>query len=172
MANPGKNFEEDFRKSLKINNEISMLRLYDVVGGRAGIHYHCDFIVYKYPHEYHLELKSTKETRFNFNYISEGQYTGLLEKSKVKGIYAGILINFRSVEKTYFVEINTIRMLKNLDVKSMSYTEAELYGVELAGTKKRVKFNYDIDKLLTEIPKGVGQTWEQRKVNYELSSEK
>lgn len=172
MGNPGKNFEEDFRKSVKINNEISLQRLYDVTGGRAGIHYHCDFIAYKYPHEYHLELKSTKGTRLNFNYISDNQYNGLLEKSKIKGVYAGILINFREVEKTYFVNITTIKMLRILDIKSISYLEAEQYGVELTGAKKRVKFTYDVGKLLDEIPKGVGQTWKQEKENYELSSVK
>lgn len=172
MANPGKHFEEDFAKSLKINNEISLQRLYDVTGGRAGIHYHCDFILYKYPYEYHIELKSTKETRLNFNYISDGQYAGLLEKSKVKGVYAGVLINYRSVDETYFVPITTIRLLRDLGVKSISYQEARNYGIQLEGTKRRVRFNYDIDKLLTEIPKGVGQTWEQKKENYELSKEK
>lgn len=162
MANPGKYFEDDFRKSIS-NNEVGLQRLYDVTGGRSGLHYCSDFIAYKYPHEFYLELKSTKGCRMNFNYISKGQYDGLLEKSQIVGLYAGVLINFREVEKTFFVEINTIRALKEAGCKSISYEDAKELGVELEGIKKKVKFIYNVDKLLSVIPKEVGEPWKELK---------
>lgn len=162
MANEGKYFESDVIKSIKENNNLSLYRLYDVTGGRAGVRNIADFIAYKYPHEYFLELKSTKDNRLNFNYISDNQYTGLLEKSKIPGIYAGVLINFRGAEKTYFVDINIIKNMKEVGAKSISLEYSAKVGVELEGVKKRVRFIYNVDKLLTDISEEASISWEEK----------
>lgn len=161
MANPGKNFEDDVIRSVAENKQLSLYRLYDTTGGRAGVKNISDFIAYKYPHEYYLELKSTKENRLNFKAITDKQYNGLLEKSKIKGIYAGIIINYREIEKTYFVEINTIRNMREMGGKSISSEYASKVGVEMRGIKRVTRFRYDLEELLTNIPKEVGRPWEQ-----------
>lgn len=157
MANPGKYFESDLRTSYKEEYELGesydLYRLYDTMGGRAGVKNISDFIAYKKPYMYYLELKSTKDPRMNFNYLSDNQYNGLLEKSKIDGVFAGVLINFRTEELTYYVDIRTIKSMKDAGLKSISREDCEEVGILLKGTKKRVRFSYKLSNLLSEIPK-------------------
>jgi len=147
MAYTGKQFEEDFKKSALQAEDVSIDRLYDNVGGYAGIKNICDFIVYHYPHVYYLELKSHKGNRLPFINITEHQWTGLLEKAKRNnGAIAGILVHFSEHDKTYFVNITVFEDLKKQGEKSMHIDLACENGVELTGRKKRVTWDYYINK--------------------------
>lgn len=143
MAYTGKQFEEDFKKSAVQVVDISIDRLYDNVGGYAGIKNICDFIVYRYPHIYYLELKSHKGNRLPFSEVTEYQWTGLLEKAmKNIGCVAGLLIHYSDHDKTVFVNITVLEALKKQGEKSIPIEYALANGIELQGRKKRVTWEY------------------------------
>ena len=78
-----------------------------------------DCFLYAYPTLFALELKSTKSTSFSFwradfedksksqtFLIHKHQIEGLLNASKYEGVIAGLILNFRNVNHTYFWRID------------------------------------------------------------------
>ena len=156
MAYTGKQFEEDFKKSAVQAEDISIDRLYDNVGGYAGVKNICDFIVYRYPHQYYFELKSHKGNRLPFSEITEHQWSGLLEKAmKNIGCIAGVLIHYSDHDKTVFVDIRKLEEMKQQGEKSIAVDYALANGVPLDGRKKRVTWEYYL-----------GATWFLKLVKY------
>lgn len=154
----GKKFEEHFKDNLiKINN-ISVERLKDTMDGFKGNANICDFIVYHYPNQFCLELKSIQGKYFSFNNITEKQYQGLLSKVGVKGVIPGVVVWFVDYDKTLFVPIDEIRKAKEKGVNSINMNNVEDYDVlEIDGRKKRVFFEYDIIKFLKEAKDRYGR---------------
>ena len=148
----GKLFEKDFKDSCLLEDtKISIDRLYDPVGGFKGVRNICDFICYKFPYEYYLELKSHKGKSFPISGITETQYDGLLLKQPIEGVTAGVIIKYSDYDVAYFVPIFKIRGLVRIGHKSISIEAAKALGVEMQGRKKRVTFQYDVLKLFNDI---------------------
>ena len=167
-VNRGKQFEEVIKEAFLKVPDVSVVRLHDQTTGYLGSKNHCDFIVYKKPLEYHLECKSVHGNTFPFSNITENQWNGLLEKSKIKGVVAGVIVWFVDKDVTLFVPITVLNDIRNKGAKSIKYNEhAKIYlcGAEvkahigniiaIKGKKKRVFFDYDMEQFFNEVEKEV-----------------
>ena len=152
--NRGKKFEEIIRKSFERVPNVSIDRLHDQTTGFKGSKNICDFIVYKEPYEYYIECKSVHGASLPFRNITETQWEGLLEKSKIEGVFAGIICWWTDKDVTKFIPIQLLQSLSEHNVKSIPYNftlfgEDVLYTIK--GKKKRVFFNYDMEEFFNEV---------------------
>lgn len=134
----GKRFENDFKKACKKHDPFSVTRLYDNVGGYAGIKNICDYVFYAYPNIYYLELKSTKGNTLNWANITEHQWKGLMEEAGKKGVISGILVQYSDHDEHYFADIRICEKLKQQGKKSLHIKDAKKYGA-LLPARKRIK---------------------------------
>ena len=153
MVNRGKQFEEVIRKAMESVDEISVDRIHDQTTGFKGSQNICDFIVYRYPYQYYFECKSVHGNTLSFNKITETQWKGLLEKSKIPGVFAGIICWWIDKDTTAFLPIEMLQYLKNRGYKSVAYyanwVELDVDAPDwnwcwIKGKKKRVFFDYDM----------------------------
>lgn len=166
-VNRGKQFENVIHKSFERVEGVSIDRLNDNTAGFKGIAGICDFIVYKEPYEYYIECKSVHGNTFSISSndsnrihgnITNTQWDGLLEKSKIPGVFAGIILWFIDKDKTFYIPIELLQRAMYGNYKSLSlYVLGDLekrYSIkpiELKGKKKRVFFDYDMEEFLNEL---------------------
>lgn len=156
--NRGKQFENVIRKAFEKVPDVSIDRLHDQTNGFKGSQNICDFIVYKEPYEYYIECKSVHGASLPFRNITDTQWEGLLEKSKIEGVYAGIICWFIDKDVTKFIPIQLLDYMRQFeDVKSYSYQfggylfEKGMSAIELKGKKKRVFYEYNMEGFFNEI---------------------
>ncbi len=88
--------------------------------------------------------------------IRDNQIHGLLEASK-HVLIAGFLINFRNANNdTFFINIiDFIKMRECVNKKSFNTKDLIDYNaIKVYNTKKRTRYAYNIDKMISEIKKG------------------
>ena len=150
--NRGKQFEGIIKDAFMKLSDVSIDRLHDQMTGykvtSANI---CDFIVYKKPYEYYIECKSVHGNTLPFSNITDNQWRGLLEKSKIEGVKAGVICWFIDKNVTLYIPIQTLETMKNLGKKSVRYDEISLDCVVIPGKKKRVFFDYDMEVFFNEV---------------------
>lgn len=150
-TNRGKQFEEVIKKSfLKLKN-VSVDRIHDQTNGYAGSSNICDFIVYKYPYQYYIECKSVHGNTFPLSNLTDKQYKGLLNKSKIYGVCAGVIIWFIDRDSTMFVPIKTILEYKQENKKSIRFDDDNKLIIKLKGKKKRVFYDYEMNSLFNVV---------------------
>lgn len=100
---------------------------------------------------YKPEFVEGKDKKPSFN-VKKNQIEGLLEASRYEGIVAGIVINFRNTNRTYFIEINSfLQMINSIDKKSFNEKDiAQGSGHLIEQTLKRVHYTYNVEKFLQE----------------------
>lgn len=150
-TNRGKQFENVVRQAFEKVPGVSIDRLHDQTTGFKGSQNICDFIVYKEPYEYYFECKSVHGNRLPFSNITDTQRNGLLQKSFIDGVFAGIICWWIDKNKTLFLPIQTIKMLANEGISSYHYDWDAIGVIEIKGKKKRVFFDYDMEKFLDEL---------------------
>lgn len=142
----GKDFETAFKSAINAIPEISVDRLPDPSAGYAGVRNICDFSVYLYPFQYFFECKAIHGNTLNFkSHITEDQWNGLHEKSKLEGVGAGVCVWFIDHDLTVYVPIEQLVALqdaggKSLNVKQVQNREVDF--TEICGQKRRVLFTY------------------------------
>ena len=150
----GKKFEDVVRASFEKVSDVSIDRLHDQTTGFKGSQNICDFIVYREPYEYYFECKSVHGNTLPFSNITETQWNGLLEKSKIEGVFAGVICWWIDRDVTKFIPIYLLDMIKVNGGKSIRY-DFTLFDrdlcTEIRGKKKRVFFEYDMEEFLNEI---------------------
>ena len=151
--NRGKKFEEVIRKAFEKVPNVSIDRLHDQMTGFKGSQNICDFIVYKEPYEYYFECKSVHGNTLPFRNITDTQWNGLLEKSQIEGVFAGVICWWIDKDITLFIPIRILNSLKRTGNKSVRYDIDKYIGnvTEIKGKKKRVFFDYDMEDFLNEI---------------------
>lgn len=156
-VNRGKQFENVIRKSFECVEGVSIDRLNDNTAGFKGVAGICDFIVYKEPYEYYIECKSVHGNTLPFKNITDTQWNGLLEKSKIEGVFAGVICWWIDKDITLFIPIQLLEHLNSIGKKSLRCTkEMSVNGelidgvIEIKGKKKRVFFDYDMEEFLNE----------------------
>ena len=157
--NYGKEFEGVVRKAFEKVPNVSIDRLHDQTTGWKGSANICDFIVYREPYEYYFECKSVHGNTLPFSNITDKQWQGMLEKSQIEGVFAGVICWFIDKDKTVFIPIQMLQAMKNHNKKSISHEQVTFvsscgngYSITIIeGKKKRVFFSYDMEKFLNEI---------------------
>ena len=160
-VNYGKKFEDVVREAFEKVPGVSIDRLHDQTtkfkGTSANI---CDFIVYREPYEYYIECKSVHGNVLPFSNITDTQWKGLLKKSQIKGVFAGVICWWIDKDTTAFLPIEMLQYLKNKGYKSVAYyanwVEFDADAPDwnwcwIKGKKKRVFFEYDMEEFLNEI---------------------
>ena len=150
VVNRGKQFEDVIKQSFLGVPNVSIDRLPDPASGYLGIRNVCDFIVYKEPYEYYVECKSTHGNTLPFTRITDNQWAGMLEKSKIRGVYAGVMVWFVDKDVTYWVDIRQLQMAKEYGKKSISFDDKFIRYIPIRGKKKRVFFEYDMSSFFEE----------------------
>lgn len=167
-VNRGKDFEAQVQAGFEAIPGVSIDRLPDPMAGYAGVKNICDFIVYKHPHQYYVECKScygntmsinSNDPKKRYGNITNNQWEGLLEKSKIPGVRAGILLWFVDHDVTYWLDIRLLQRWKDAGNKSIPYypewvdftEETDSQWSIIPGKKRRVLFDYDFTSFLKEI---------------------
>ena len=153
-VNRGKQFEDVVREAFEKVPGVSIDRLHDQTTGFKGSSNICDFIIYREPYEYYFECKSVHGNTFPFRNITDTQWNGLLEKSKIEGVFAGVICWFVDKNDTRFFPIQYLQKYKQLGCKSVAaFDESDdiVHPIEIKGKKKRVFFDYDMEAFLNEI---------------------
>lgn len=162
-VNRGKQFESVVRSAFEKVPNVSIDRLHDQTTRFKGSQNICDFIVYREPYEYYFECKSVhgntlsihgNDPKRKYGSISNTQWEGLLEKSQIEGVTAGIICWWIDKDITRFIPIETLVVMRNYDFKSYRY-DIDVYQGEnsyiIKGKKKRVFFDYDMEEFLDEL---------------------
>ena len=161
-VNRGKQFEDVVRKAFEKVPNVSIDRLHDQTNGFKGSQNICDFIVYKEPYEYYFECKSVHGNTLPFRNITDTQWDGLLEKSKIEGVTAGIICWWIDKDVTRFIPIEVLQKMREDGKKSIHYSwDHYFWGdytvnyvmYQLKGKKKRVFFDYDMEEFFNELSK-------------------
>ena len=111
-----------------------------------------------------MELKSTsgnltfwredfdKDGKKHTFEIKKWQIEGLDRASQHEGVIAGFYINFRNVNKTYFLSIDNFHELtNNIEKKSINYMDVEKYGILIEQQLLKVNYKYNLRKFFDEV---------------------
>ena len=168
-TNRGKKFESIIREAFEKVDGVSIDRIHDQTTRYKGSTNICDFIVYKKPYEYYIECKSVhgntlsiygNDEKHKYGNITNRQWEGLLEKSKIQGVRAGVICWFVDKDVTTYIPIQALKIIRDeIGDKSVSWSAALVVSdkghkielVELDGKKKRVFFEYDMNKFFEEV---------------------
>ncbi len=152
----GKDFENEIRQAFLRQRDISIDRFPDPMAGYAGIRNICDFVVYRYPFQYYFECKTISKNTLNFKSgITKNQWEGLIEKSDISGVLAGIIVWFIDHDETVFVPILELKRIreeegaKSLNIKDIN--QNKVIFVRVPGEKRRILFTYDARIFLNRI---------------------
>ena len=129
----GKKFEGVIRECFESVPETSVMRLHDQMTGFKGSTNICDFIVYHYPNQFFIECKSVQGNTFPFSNMTDKQYTGMLEMSKIYGVRAGLIVWWVDHDVTAYIPISFVKRQKALGRKSIHYslaTQGDFEGVD------------------------------------------
>lgn len=151
MQSRGKQFEFVIKEAFEKIDGVSIDRLHDQTTGYKGSQNICDFIVYKEPYEYYIECKSVHGNTLPFSNITETQWNGLLEKSKIEGVFAGVICWFVDKGVTLFIPIEVLELFKVIGKKSIRFDHFDRRIIEIKGKKKRVFFEYNMEEFLNEL---------------------
>lgn len=165
--NRGKDFESEIRKCLESLPNVSFDRLPDPMAGYSGIRNICDFSMYNYPYMFFLECKSLYGNTLNYaSSITQNQWEGLFEKSKIYGCIAGICVWYIDYDLTVFVKIQDLWEHRKAENKSLNITditsENSVKHFIIDGVKKRVKFNYFGESFLKKLHLLAEEQWGEK----------
>lgn len=126
----GKKAEEKIREWLDRPEEgYDFHRLPDQMTGFFGSSNICDFSLYKYPNHYWIESKATSKDRFEFSMLTDNQYTGLLEKSKIEGVEGIVVVLFASHKRAFWISIKEIEKRIKSGKKSLNITKIDKWDI-------------------------------------------
>ncbi len=156
--NPGKLFEEDFKKS--VPEDCWIYRFKDGTANFGGTknenvrfqaHNICDFQVMTNDYLVLLELKSHAGASVPFNCIRSNQIEEMfnIQHPKIKPYF---IFNFRDYEKTYAIEAKTLKLYINTaNRKSIPLAWCKANVIEIIGIKKKVRYGYELKRFFEGI---------------------
>lgn len=161
-VNRGKQFEDVIKKAFEKVEGVSIDRLHDQTTRYKGSTNICDFIVYKKPYQYYIECKSVHGNTLPFSNITDNQWNGMLEKSMIQGVKAGVICWWIDRDVTTYLPIQALKIIRDeIGDKSVSWSATLVVSdkghkinlIELDGKKKKVFFDYDMNKFFEEVEK-------------------
>lgn len=128
-----------------------------------------DFALYSFPIFFALELKTTEHTSLSFwkdgfpektesgnkrtYMLRKNQVIGLREVAKHKGVIAGFIINFSSVNHTYFINIIDFLLFCSITNKK-SINEQDIIdykGYLIPQRLLRTNYHYSMDTFMNDM---------------------
>lgn len=162
MKNLGKQFEQDFRKSIPISDNIYYYRLKDSNNNwnrseniRFAQNNIADAIMFyngsMFSYLFILEFKSHKGKSLPLTCIRDNQLREMTEASKKIGVRPMLVVFFSDVEKCYALDIEDVNnFIKSCDRKSIPIEYFENNAKEIVTFKLRTNYRYNIEKWLEE----------------------
>ena len=168
--NEGKIFESYWKKS--IPEDVYYLRIKDSASSfgqdseksRFTPKNPYDCFVFYNGFLFPMELKSTEGTSISIQknkdekskMIKLNQIEGLTEANKFNNIISGFIFDFRISSNTYWISIDNFNnFIENTEKKSINEKDVIKHkGIIISKSKKRTRYIYDINKLLTDIIRG------------------
>lgn len=164
-VNRGKQFEKVIKVGFEKLPYVTIDRQADPTSGYMGVRNYCDFILYRYPHQYFIECKAVSGNTLNFgHHISQNQWEGLYERSKVEGVIAGVIVWFTDHGITGFVDIRVMHEMQSQGLKSFNVKDFSAYHpgiIPISGVKKRILYDYDLAGFLQLME--ARRLWEKQK---------
>lgn len=156
IDNLGKKAEQKIRDWLnRPEAGYSLDRIPDQMTGYLGSRNICDFDCYKYPNMYYIESKATGHDRFEFNQISDIQRNGLLAKSKIAHVKAGIIVLFAEAQRAFWIPITEIEKLEDSGKHSLNIKKIESWSIQYteiqtipSTRKKLLDYTGEIDNFI------------------------
>lgn len=145
----GKKAEEKIRQWLDRPEEgYSFDRIPDQMTGKWGSKNICDFTCFKSPYMYYIESKATYEDRFDFSMLSDTQYEGLLEKSKIHNVFGIVIVLFATYQRAFILDIRDIAKhrengQKSLNIKKINKWPDYIKYFEITTVPNKRKFYLD-----------------------------
>ena len=122
--NRGKDFETEIKTCFELVPHVSVDRLPDPMSGYSGVRNICDFSVFQSPDTFYIECKCHYGNTLNYKSdIRVNQWDGLLEKSKIFGCVAGVVVWFIDHDITAFVTIQDLLAHRNSGHKSLNVVD-------------------------------------------------
>lgn len=150
-VNRGKQFEKIFQSCMERVEGVSIDRIHDQTTHFKGSTNICDFVVYRKPYQYYFECKTTHERSWPLNNLTDRQFEGMLEKSDIRGVAAGVVLWFIDYDTTMYLPIQVIAELKQSGVKSVRHDFMHPERLLLCGEKKRTFYTYYMKDFLGEL---------------------
>lgn len=150
--NRGKDFEDVIKEAFERVPDTEVYRIPDQMSYKVGSKNPCDFLIYHKPVLYAIECKATNKPSLPFANISEYQWEQLLKMSSVSGVVAGVICWFVNYDKTVFLPISFLEILKQNGAKSIRFDADDSSIIEIHGKKKRVFWEYNIQEFFLSIP--------------------
>lgn len=155
-SNWGKRFEADWKRSTP--SGVYLFRPADCGGWRRGVpeirftpSNPFDFIMYREPTMWALELKTVKGKSIRFDVLRPNQEKGLLQAA-VQGVQAGVVVLFRGVDEIYYIPIQMWLTYARASSKvSMNNKEADEIGVAIGAEVARTRYTIKIDCFLAKF---------------------
>ncbi len=166
--NEGKKFEHQFHKSLE-KEDFYVLRLVDPPSSfgkdstrvRFSAKNPYDFVAYKSPYLFCLELKSVIGTSVSFQTEEEAkqkkntsanikwhQIESLMKADNFDGVEPMFVINFRKTNQTYAIPIaEFIAYTERITKKSINKSECEAMGILIPQTLNRKSYHYNFQSI-------------------------
>lgn len=127
----GKDAEKKIKEWLDRPDEgYDFQRLPDQMTGFYGSSNICDFVLYKYPNHYWIESKATWNDRFDLSMLTDTQYDGLLNKSKINGVDGIVIVLFASYQRAFWISIKEIDRLKQSGKKSLNILKIDKWDID------------------------------------------
>lgn len=119
--NLGKKFEAQFKKDILRLPDVWLYRINDQMSGYFGSSRNiCDFLVFKEPYLYLIEVKSHKGNTFPFSAFSQFIKLENEYNKKIKGIKIGVVLWFIEHQEIVYIPIETFIKLKKENKKSFN----------------------------------------------------
>lgn len=118
-------------------------RVPDPIGGYFGQRNICDFTCFKYPDMWYIESKATEHDNFPFSMLTEIQYNGLLQKSKIAHVHGVVIVLFVTYKRAFILDIRDIDNLqkqgkKSLNIKKIDKWEIPYREIETIPSRKQM----------------------------------
>lgn len=171
MASTGKNFEIQWAKSAPDYALVHRLSDSAQSFGRSNnvrfsLKNPFDFFVWDSKHHkpYAFELKTVAGKSISFEREKEDkgeihyhQIQGLNTWNKYAGMTCGFIIEFREMELTIFIDIESFnKLMESVGKKSFNIKDLDDYDIPyrvIPQRKIKVNYRYDMDSFLSEIEK-------------------
>ena len=130
-------------------------RIPDQMTGFYGSRNICDFTLFKSPNMYYIESKATWADRFDFSLITDYQFNGLLEKSKIQNVFGLVIILFASYQRAVVIDVREIDRYiksgkKSINIKKIASWDIQYKEITTVNSRKHL-LDYDKTANIQEL---------------------